>query len=66
MSILTNKMPNLTENVKVLILSKLEEGWSIQMVAQYYNIAKSTVQRIKQTILWCSKISATFYVVKLI
>jgi DNA-binding NarL/FixJ family response regulator len=66
MSILTNKMPNLTENVKVLILSKLEEGWSIQMVAQYYNIAKSTVQRIKQTILWYSKISATFYVVKLI
>jgi DNA-binding NarL/FixJ family response regulator len=59
-------MPNLTENVKVLILSKLEEGWSIQMVAQYYNIAKSTVQRIKQTILWCSTISATFYVVKLI
>jgi DNA-binding NarL/FixJ family response regulator len=57
-------MPNLTENVKVHILSKLEEGWSIQRVAQYYNIAKSTVQGIKQTILWSSKISATFYVVK--
>jgi hypothetical protein len=26
-------MPNLTENVKVLILSKLEEGCSIQMLA---------------------------------
>jgi hypothetical protein len=61
--ILTNKMPNLTENAKVLILSKLEEGWSIRRVAQhYYNIA----QRLKQTILWCSKISGTFYVVKLI
>jgi DNA-binding NarL/FixJ family response regulator len=58
-------MPNLTKNAKVLIFSKLEEGWSIQRVAQYYNIAKSTVKRIKQTILWCSKISATFYVVKL-
>jgi hypothetical protein len=46
-------MPNPTENVKVLILSKLEEGWSIQRVAQYYNIAKSTERRIKQTILWC-------------
>jgi hypothetical protein len=62
--LLTNKMDNLTENAKVLILSKLEKGWSIRMVAQHYNIAKSTVQRIKQTILWCSKISATFYVVK--
>jgi hypothetical protein len=41
-------MPNLTENTKVLILSKLE-GWSIRRVAQYNNIAKSTVQRIKQT-----------------
>jgi hypothetical protein len=28
-------MPNLTENAKVLILSKLEEGWSIRRVAQY-------------------------------
>ncbi|CAH1364981.1 unnamed protein product [Tenebrio molitor] len=34
-------MPNLTEN-------KLEEGWSIRRVAQHYNIAKSTVQRVKQ------------------
>jgi hypothetical protein len=49
---------------KTLILSKLEEGCSIRRVAQYYNITKSTVQRIKQIILWCSKISATFYVVK--
>jgi hypothetical protein len=57
-------MPNLTENAKVLILSKLEERWWIRRVAQYYNIAKSTVQRIKQTILWCSKTSTTFYVVK--
>jgi hypothetical protein len=53
-------MPNLTENAKVLILSKLEERWWIRRVAQYYNIAKSTVQRIKQTILWCSKTSTTF------
>jgi hypothetical protein len=30
MSILTNKMLDLTENAKVLILSKLEEGWSIR------------------------------------
>jgi hypothetical protein len=52
MSILTNKMSNLTENAKVLILSKLEEGWWIRRVAHYYNIAKSTVQRIKQTLLW--------------
>jgi hypothetical protein len=58
-------MPDLTENAKVFILSKLEEGWSIRRVAHYYNIAKSTVQRIKQALLWCSKISATFYVVKL-
>jgi hypothetical protein len=58
-------MPDLTENTKVLILSKLEEGWSIRRVAQYYSIAKSTVHRIKYTLLWCSKISATFYVVKL-
>jgi hypothetical protein len=43
MSILTNKMPNLTEYAKVVILSKLEEGWSIRRVIQYYNIAKSTV-----------------------
>jgi hypothetical protein len=42
MSILTNQMPNLTENAKVLILSKLEDGWSIRRVAHYYNIAKST------------------------
>ncbi|KAJ3615685.1 hypothetical protein MTP99_006731 [Tenebrio molitor] len=41
-------MPNLTENAKVLILSKLEEGWSIRRVAQHYNIAKSTVRRVKQ------------------
>jgi hypothetical protein len=56
-------MPNLTENTKVLILFKLEEGWSIWRVAQACNIAQSIVQRIKQTILWCSEISATFYVV---
>jgi hypothetical protein len=36
MSILTNKMPNLTENAKVLILSKLEEGCSIRRITQYY------------------------------
>jgi hypothetical protein len=48
MSILTNKMLDLTENVTLLILSKLEEGWSIRRVAHYYNIVKSTVQRIKQ------------------
>jgi plasmid rolling circle replication initiator protein Rep len=45
MSILTKQMPNLTENAKVLILSKLEDGWSIRRVAHYYNIDKSTVQR---------------------
>jgi hypothetical protein len=49
MSILTNKISNLTENTKVLILSKSEERWSIRRVAHYYNIAKSIVQRIKQT-----------------
>jgi DNA-directed RNA polymerase specialized sigma subunit len=65
MSILTYKIPDLTENAKMLILFKLEEGWSIRRVAHNYNIAKNTVQRIKQTLLWCSKISATFYVVKL-
>jgi hypothetical protein len=32
MSILTNKMPNLTTNAKLIILSKLEEGWSIRTV----------------------------------
>jgi hypothetical protein len=36
-------MSNLTEYAKVVILSKLEEGWSIRRLAQYYNIAKSTV-----------------------
>jgi hypothetical protein len=30
MSILTNKIPKLTENTKVFILSKLEEGWWIR------------------------------------
>jgi hypothetical protein len=44
-------MPNLTENTKVFTLSKLEEGWEMRRVAQYYKIAKSTVQRIKQTML---------------
>jgi hypothetical protein len=53
-------MPSLTEYAKVVILSKLEEGWSIRRLAQYNNIAKSAVQRIKQTLLWCSKISTTF------
>jgi hypothetical protein len=43
MSIFTNKMPNLTENTKVLILSKLGEGWSIRRLAQYYNIANSNI-----------------------
>jgi hypothetical protein len=51
MSILANKMPNLTENTKVLILFKLEEGWSIWGVAQDCNTAQNIVQRIKQTIL---------------
>jgi hypothetical protein len=41
MSILTNKMPNLTENAKVLILSKLEEAWSIRRVAQDYKASFS-------------------------
>jgi hypothetical protein len=40
-------MPNLTENTKVLILFKLEEGWSIWRVAQACNIAQSIVQRIR-------------------
>jgi hypothetical protein len=31
-------MPNLIAYTKVVILSKLEEGRSIQKVAQYYNI----------------------------
>jgi hypothetical protein len=44
-------MPNLTENAKVLVLSKLEEGWLIRRVAQYYNIAKSTVQIMADTIM---------------
>jgi hypothetical protein len=33
-------MPNLTENAKVLILSKLEEWWSIWRATQDYNIVK--------------------------
>lgn len=41
-------MPKLTENSKVLILSKLEEGWSVRAVALHYNIAKSTVQNVKK------------------
>jgi hypothetical protein len=36
-------MPNITENAKVFILSKLQEGWSIRRVAQYNNIAKGTM-----------------------
>jgi hypothetical protein len=40
-------MPNLTGNAKVLILSKLEKWWSIRRAAQYHDIAKSAVQRIK-------------------
>jgi hypothetical protein len=64
-TILTNKMPNLTENTKVLILSKLEEGWSIRRVAQYNNIANREEHRAEDKTDWCSKISAMFYVVKL-
>lgn len=44
----TVKMPKLTENEKVLILSKLEEGWSIRAVANNYGINKSTVLRVKK------------------
>jgi IS30 family transposase len=47
-------MPHLTKNAKILILSNSEEEWSIRKEAQYYNTAKSTVQRIKQ-IIHCPK-----------
>ena len=36
------------ENEKVLILAKLEEGWSIRRVATNYGINKSTVTRVKK------------------
>jgi lipoprotein NlpI len=41
---------NPTENAKVLFVSKLEEEFWTWRVVQYYNITKSTVQRIKHTI----------------
>lgn len=40
-------MSKLSEPDKILILSKLEEGWSIRAVARHYHLAKSTVQRVK-------------------
>jgi hypothetical protein len=36
-------MPRMTEHDKVLILSKLEEEWSIRRVATYNGLNKSTV-----------------------
>jgi hypothetical protein len=44
-------MPDLTENAKVLILSKLEEGWSIRRVAHYYNIAKHRAEDKTDTVM---------------
>lgn len=41
-------MPRLTEQDKVLMLSKLEEGWSIRRVATHYGLDKSTVLRVKK------------------
>jgi hypothetical protein len=39
-------MPRLTEHDKVLILSKLEEEWSIRRVATYNELNKSTVLQV--------------------
>lgn len=41
-------MLRLSECDKVLILSKLEEGWSIRNVARIFNINKSTVLSVKK------------------
>jgi hypothetical protein len=39
-------MPRLTEQDKVLMLSKLEEGWSIRRVTIHYGINNSTVLQV--------------------
>lgn len=41
-------MPKLTEKDKIVILSKLEERWSVRKVANNYGINKSTVMRVKK------------------
>jgi transposase len=41
-------MPRLTEQDKILMLSKLEEGSSINRVAAYYGLNKSTVLQVKK------------------
>lgn len=41
-------MPKLTEHEKILILSKIEEGWSIRAVANHYQLNKSTVMSVKK------------------
>jgi hypothetical protein len=40
-------MPRLTEQDKVLMLSKLEEEWSISRVATHNGLNKSTVLQVK-------------------
>jgi hypothetical protein len=39
-------MPQLTERNKVLMLSKLEEGWSVRKVATHNELNKSTVLQV--------------------
>jgi predicted DNA-binding protein YlxM (UPF0122 family) len=39
-------MPRLTEQNKVLMLSKLEEEWSIRRVATHNELNKSTVLQV--------------------
>lgn len=41
-------MPKLTEIEKTLILSKLEEGWSIRATANHYHLDKKTILRVKR------------------
>jgi hypothetical protein len=41
-------MPRLTEQDKLLMLSKLEEEWSIRKVAIHNRLNKSTVLQVKK------------------
>jgi hypothetical protein len=46
--LLKSKMPRLTEKDKVLMISKLEERWSIGRVAPHDGLNKNTVLQVKK------------------
>jgi hypothetical protein len=38
-------MPGVTDQDKVLMLSKLEEGWSVRRVATHYGLNKNSTSK---------------------